>query len=175
MNKAQAIDARLVIGPNASLSWLDARRFMFIVAAVALAVAGWFAARGFWPVLVFAGLNLVALGIALAVSLRHNDYREILNFNGEEIHLKFGFAGRGVAFSATLPRRTTRAMLEKGPYRTSPTRLVLRWEERRLEIGQCLTDAERVDLCRRIRELLQPGWERPQPDAPAPPDPRAWK
>ncbi|MDN5873679.1 MAG: DUF2244 domain-containing protein [Sinobacteraceae bacterium] len=174
MSRAQTSDTRLVVEPNASLSWRDARRFLMIVGAVAFVVAGWCALRGLWPVLVFAAANLVALGVALVVCLRHNAYREVLSFDGDEIRLAFGFAGRGVAFRATVPRRVVRAMVEKGPYRTSPTRLVLRWDGRCIEVGQCLTDAERVDLCCRIRQLLQPGWERPQPIVSATPETRAW-
>lgn len=157
---------RLVVAPNASLSTRHALRFIFVVGAVMFGVAGWFAARGFWPVLIFAVANLVALLAAIVASLRHNAYREVLCFSGEDVRVEFGFAGRGILFTASLPRRTLRAMVEEGPYRTSPTRLLLRAGERSVEVGRCLTDSDRVSLCCRIRGLLQPDWQRPAPVVP---------
>lgn len=154
---------RLVVSPNASLSTRHALRFIFVVGAVMFCVAGWFAARGFWPVLIFAVANLAALLAAIIVSLRHNAYREVLCFRGDELRVEIGFAGRGILFRVSLPRHTVRAMVEEGPYRTSPTRLLLRAGDRAVEVGRCLTDSDRASLCCRIRALLQPGWRRPAP------------
>lgn len=167
--------ARLVVAPNASLTWQHAQRFLFVVGAVAFGIAGWFAARGFWPVLVFAALNLLALWAAIAVCLRRNGYREVLSFEGDEIRVEIGFTGRGILFEAVLQRRMTRAMLEQGPYRTSPSQLLLRCQGRSIEIGQCLADGDRASLCRRIRELLQPGWERPAPRVPGAIEEHVWR
>lgn len=152
--------------PNASLSWTGARRFLVVMAIGALGVAGWFTAHGFWPVMLFAVANLTGVRVALWIALRHNAYREVLRFDDDQLEVAFGFAGRGIAFRAQLPRGQTRAMLEPGPYPTSPARLMLCCGAQRLEVGHGLTDRERVDLCARIRALLQPGWERKKPSLP---------
>lgn len=128
---------------------------------VAFGVAGWFTwLAGAWPALIFAALYLGGLGAALVVSLRHNDYREVLVFDQDRIDIKTGFIGRETIIRATFPLSATRAMVEKGPYRNSPLRLILSCGSQRLEVGNCLTDEERATLCHRIRQLLQPGWER---------------
>ena len=54
-------DRRFVIGPNASLSRRGAMWFMGSVGVVTLGSATGFALKGFWPVLPFAGLELVAV------------------------------------------------------------------------------------------------------------------
>lgn len=177
MNEVDPIIKRLVVQPNASLSWRGAHRFVWIVCAGVLGVAGvigtgvllsghGFSPMGAWPVFVFAGLNILALSTALAISLHRNDYRQVLSFEEDEIRIECGFAGRGTKTRYTLSRRATRAMLEPGPYRNSPTVLMLRGDGRTVEIGRELTDEQRVSLCCRIRELLQPGWTRPAPVSP---------
>ncbi|MDN5873986.1 MAG: DUF2244 domain-containing protein, partial [Sinobacteraceae bacterium] len=86
---------QLVVSPNASLSWHHARNFLFGVSMVAFGVAGWFTwLAGAWPALIFAALYLGGLGAALVVSLRRNDYREVLVFDQDRIDIKTGFIGR---------------------------------------------------------------------------------
>jgi len=41
---------------------------------------------------------------------------------------------------------------------SSPTQLVLACGAQRTTIGSCLTDAERVALARRLKELIYPAW-----------------
>lgn len=158
---AATTDARLVIGPNASLSLRQARWFFGWMAFVAFAVAGFFALHGFWPVLPFAGLEILALAVVLVICLRRNRYREVVCFAGDRIRVEFGAVGQGAVSVVTLPRSSTRAVLDTGPYRNSPSRLLLCYGEQRLEVGNCLTDEERATLCRRLRQLIHPGWERP--------------
>jgi uncharacterized membrane protein len=154
------VNTRLVIGPNASLSTRQALLFMGWMCTVSLAIGGFFALRGFWPILPFAGLELVGLGAALAVSLRRNRYREVVSFDDELIRVEVGEVGRGIGMSVQLQRAATRVLLEPGPYRTSPTQLRLSCQGQVLELGRCLTDEERQRLARRLRELIHPGWRR---------------
>lgn len=163
------VQTRLVIGPNASMSARQAAWFMAWMCTVSLAIGGFFAWRGLWPILPFAGLELAALGAALVVSLRRNRYREVVHFEEKFIHVEVGEIGRGVGLDVRLTRSGTRVLLESGPYRTSPTRLVLSCQGQRLELGRCLTDEERLRLAGRMRELIHPGWRRtPEQAEPAP-------
>jgi uncharacterized membrane protein len=154
------VNTRLVIGPNASMSVRQAVWFMAWMCTVSLAIGGFFAWRGFWPILPFAGLELAALAAALAVSLRRNRYREVVSFEGGAIRIEVGEVGRGLSLDIRLGRQGTRVLLERGPYRNSPTRLLLKGDGHRLELGRCLTDAERERLAARMRELIHPGWRR---------------
>ena len=154
------MDTRLVIGPNASLKPRQAMWFMAGMSAVSLSIGGFFALLGFWPVLPFAGLELVALAAALVVCLRRNRYREVVSFEGEAIRVEVGEVGRGVATRLQLRRSGTRVLIERGPHGTSPTRLLLSGSGQQVELGRCLTDVERDRLCERMQELIHPGWRR---------------
>jgi uncharacterized membrane protein len=154
------VDTRLVVGPNASMSVRQAIGLMCWMSTVSLAIGGFFAWKGFWPILPFAGLELVALGAALVVSLRRNRYREVVDFDGEAIRIEVGELGRGAGLKVRLTRTSTRVLLERGPYRNSPNRLLLSCRGQTLELGRCLTDEERIRLAARMRELIHPGWHR---------------
>lgn len=154
------VDTRLVIGPNASLSARQALVFFAGMCGVCLTIAGAFAALGFWPVLPFAGLELLALGAALALVVRRNRYREVLVFAGAQVRIEFGLVGQGMRARCEWPRSATRVWLERGPHATSPTELVLACGASRVTLATCLTDAERASLAARLKELLHPAWER---------------
>lgn len=150
------VDTRLVIGPNASLTGPQALVFFAGVSSMCLAIAGGFAALGFWPVLPFAGLELAALGAALAVVVRRNRYREVLVFEGAQLRIEIGVLGKGVQAQCEWPRSATRVWLEPGAHGTAPSRLVLACGPSRLLLAACLTDAERAALAARLKELLHP-------------------
>lgn len=154
------VDTRLVIGPNASLSARQALVFFAGTGGVCLSIAAVFAAFGFWPILPFAGLELAALGAALAVAMRRNRYREVVVFDGAQVRIEFGLVGEGMRARCEWPRSATRVWLERGSHATGPTGLVLACGASRVTLATCLTDAERASLAARLKELLHPAWER---------------
>jgi uncharacterized membrane protein len=156
---------RIVIGPNASMTARQAWYSIAVLAAFAFAAAVFLAWRGFWPVLPFAGLEIGAFGAALAVSLRRNRYREVLIFGEDILRIEFGLVGRGAQSIAELHRGWTRVSLETGPYRNSPTRLLLSCFGQRVEIARCLTDEERERLASRLRVLTGAAWRSVSPTA----------
>lgn len=161
MSEHQATVVRLVIGPNASMSAAMAVAFFAGISTVSLSIALALTVMGYWPVLPFAGLELAALGAALWVSVRRNGYREVIRLEPERLRLEVGYVSRvrrrcePAVFE--IPRRYARVWLEQGPYRNSPTRLVLSGNGQCTELGRCLTDEERAALCRRLKNLLHPG------------------
>lgn len=151
-----SLETRFVLSPNASLSVRGAWAFMILVSLATLGTASWCAAHGFWPVLPFAGLELAALGWALAVSLRRNRYREVVSFERERVRIEFGVVGQGAAARVELPRGWTRTWIERDAERRhAPTRLLLGCSGQRVQIGRCLTDEEREVLMRRFGQLLK--------------------
>lgn len=151
-------NTQVVIGPNASMSARMAAVFMASMASVSLSIAGLFALQGYWPVLPFAGLELAALAAALWVSLKRNAYREVIVFRDELMGVRCGLIGEGATLSVEWPRSSTRVLVECGPHRNDPTRLVLDNLGRQLILAKCLTDEDRDRLATRLRELIHPGW-----------------
>jgi uncharacterized membrane protein len=152
------VSTRLVIGPNASMSPRQALLFFAGMCLICIGIAAMFTVRGYWPVLPFAGLELLALGAALLVVLRRNRYREVLWFEGERVRLECGLVGKGARLRCEWPRSQLRVWIEAGPHATSPTQLVLACGPQRTMLGGCLTDAERAALARRLKELIHPAW-----------------
>ncbi len=60
---------RIELSPRCSLSTSQALRFFAVTCLAAFTLAGLLALKGFWPILPFAGLEMVVLGIALKLSL----------------------------------------------------------------------------------------------------------
>lgn len=151
-----SLETRFVLGPNASLSVRGAWAFMFSVSLATLGTASWCAVHGFWPVLPFAGLELAAVGWALAVSMRRNRYREVVSFGSERVRIEFGVAGQGASAQVELPRGWTRSWIEHDTSRRhAPTRLLLGCSGQRVQVGRCLTGEEREVLALRFGQLLK--------------------
>lgn len=159
------VNTRLEIGPNASMSWPQAKWVIAGMVLVSSSIGGFFAVFGLWPILPFCGLEVAAFAAALVASVHRNGYRELVCFDGDVIQVEFGMAQRAAAARVTLQRAQTRVFLEPGPYRNSPTSLILSCCGQRVEIARCVTDEERLALCQRIRQLIHPGWVMPVPAA----------
>jgi uncharacterized membrane protein len=141
--------------------------FMGLASIPTLGIAGYCAALGFWPVLPFAGLELSALGFALAVSMRRNAYREVVSFTPTQIVVEFGLAGHGASARAEVPRAWARAWMEPGERPSDAPRLMLGASGQRVEIGRCLTEVEKEELVVRFKSLLRapsvvPRWQATQ-------------
>ena len=142
----------MLVSANCSLSRHGAFLFFGVTTAASLLLAGALAARGFWPVLPFAGLELFALGWALGLSMKRGRYREFVSVYGDRIVVERG-AGT-VEEKFELPRHWTRVELEPSPRRGHPARLLLCFGAQRREIGAVLTGSERESLRLRLAELI---------------------
>jgi uncharacterized membrane protein len=153
------VDTRLVLRPNASLSPRQALLAFAAVAGVSLAIAIGLTLMGFWPVLPFAGLEIAALGAAFWVSVRRNEYREVLDFCPETVRIQFG-SSRALGLQASIDwqRAWVRVELKPGATTHAPTRLQLRCMAQSITLGRCLTDVERLAVHARIKQLLSPYW-----------------
>lgn len=142
----------MLVSANCSLTRKGAALFFGVTAGVSLLIAGAFTIKGFWPVLPFAGLELFALGLALGLSMRRGQYREVISVFRDRIVIEKG-VGR-VEERFELPRQWARLEFERARWRGHPGRLLLRCHGKRWEIGAVLTDAERERLQLRLAELI---------------------
>lgn len=143
---------RIDLTPNSSLSLPAAAVFLGSVAAGPVFIALIFAAQGYWPMLPFAGLELLFLGWALWVSMRRGRHRDCVLLDDEHVIVEKHRRQRRERVE--FPRGWARVALEQPASRNHPTRLLIRAHGRHCEIGEFLTDAERDSLSRRLRELL---------------------
>jgi uncharacterized membrane protein len=153
-------DCRWIIRPNQSLSW---RGLLWVYAVVSLCLLGMslaFALRGFWPVLPFAGLELLALGTAFYLCLARSQWREVVSIDADVVRVEKG--RRQAEERWECPSVWARVQLEKSSIAWYPSRLMIAYQGRGVEIGRFLCDDERAALAdalrRDIRERLDEAW-----------------
>jgi len=144
---------RIVIRPNCNFSGRGAMALFCARTLPVLGVAAAWALKGYWLILPFAGLELLMLGAALAITVHRGRYREVVRFGRRRVRVQAGYAGRQE--HVEFPRPWTRAWIEPGPRPAMPGRLFLGAGGSRCELAACLTEEERQSLCRRLRELTR--------------------
>lgn len=143
----------IVIAPNQSLSALGLVGLYCGGVTLSLIVATVLAWLGFWPILVFAVMEWLGVGVCLWVMRRGGQYREIITITASQVRVeKRGRARReNVDFQrhwASVERRGSGSWL--------PSQLVIKSHGMVCEVGRCLTEDERRTLTARLDELIGP-------------------
>ena len=152
-------DHTLVLRPNLSLSWRQAKVFLVVVALVLLALASGFAAVGFWPVLPLAGAEWLALAAAFYVVQRRGHRMEVVSVRGGRVAVEKGTGTSGPA-RWEFPLGWVRVHLQRSRVRGYPSRLVLAMHDEEVALGDFLAEDER----RQAAELLRRTLVRPRPE-----------
>ncbi len=143
---------RIEICPNCSLSVRGAVMFFGSVCLVSFGIAGLLAIRGFWPVLPFAGLEMLALGWALRVSLQRRFYRQTITVTDANVSVES--SDRTYCSQVVFPRHWAQVKLRRPASRLHPSRLTIESHGRQCELGSFLTEAERQGLALRLHRLV---------------------
>lgn len=141
------------ISPNISLSARGAVIFYLSLVLATVLVSGTAAVMGYWPVLPFAGFELLVLGIALYLVQRRGRYKEVLRIGEETIVVEKG--ENAVRERLEFVRHWARVDMERRPD-AALSRLVISGQGQRCEIGECLTESEREGLARRLATFIGP-------------------
>ena len=149
------------IRPNCSLSPRGAGVFFLSACLAPLLIAAFLAARGFWPVLPFAGLEVLLLGWALKVSLERRHHQQCITVTEAEVSIES--RQRGACEQVVFPRHWARVKLRRPAARLHPSRLVIESHGRQCELGSFLTEEERRGLALRLQRLIgrvneSPSW-----------------
>jgi len=146
------LDCHWVIRPNQSLSWRGAVRIYAVISLCCLGIGVLFAVYGYWPVLPFAGLEVVILGIAFYRCLLHGQLREVVTVSGEVVSV---VKGRRLPQERwECPRAWARILLEHAPIAWYPRRLMVAFQGRRVEVGQFLNEEERGVLADELQQVI---------------------
>ena len=141
------------IRPNRSLSWREAKIVYGGIGFVCLCVALGFTAMGYWPVLPFAGLELLALGAAYYVVSLGAQRREVVRFSEHTVAVEKG--RKNLDQSWQFARAWTRVILATPVVAWYPKRLLLRSHGKEIELGDFLNESERETLAAELRRALQ--------------------
>ena len=156
-------DHTLVLRPNLSLSWRQAKALLAVVALVLAGLASGFALVGLWPVLPLAGAEWLALASALYLVQRRGHRLEVVSVRDGRVAVKKG-CGRSHAASWDFPSGWVRVRLQRPRVRGHPSRLVLAMHGEEVALGDFLAEDER----RQAAELLRRTLVRHPPEAATP-------
>jgi uncharacterized membrane protein len=143
---------RIELAPNCSLTPQSARWFVGGLAAVTFTAAGYFAARGLWPILPFAGLEIGLLWWAVRASMRAGQQRELILITDDSVVIERQFQAE--RSRTVFARHWATVKLRDPPVARHPSRLVIESHGRACEVGRFLTEEERRGLAGRLRQLV---------------------
>ncbi len=111
-----------------------------------------FVFRGFWPVLPFAALEMLALGLALQTSMRRGNYSQTVLITDSQISLVT--RSRHGAQKQEFARHWAKVRLRSPPRRHGTSQLTIESRGRAYEVGSFLTEEDRCRLAERLRYLV---------------------
>jgi uncharacterized membrane protein len=123
-----------------------------VIAACCLGIGLAFALHGFWPVLPFAGLEIIALGAAFYLCLSRSQIREVVTVNADRVTVEKGH--RQPREHWECPRAWARVALEPSPIAWYPSRLAVGFQGRQVEIGRFLNEEQRCALAVELSEAI---------------------
>ncbi len=148
----ESAHACIVIAPNCSLSVRGAVLFFLSLCAPCFGIAGLLTLLGFWPVLPFAGLEMLLLGAALRISLARRHHRQTIVVSESDVAVQ---STNGKLHSEVVfPRHWAQVKLRRSTSRLHPSRLVIESHGRQCAVGDFLTEEERRGLHRKLMELI---------------------
>jgi uncharacterized membrane protein len=129
------------------------------VCVVTVGIAGVLTAFGFWPVLAFAGAEMLLLAWALKVSMDRRLERESIDVSEAEIVVEYIRAtsrrhGTSVRQRVVFPRHWARVKIRRPESPLHRSQLVIESHGRVHEVGRFLTEEERRQLAAELRRLI---------------------
>jgi uncharacterized membrane protein len=149
VDAARCADYLFVARRNNSLSSADRQRVFRLVFAASIGISVCFTALGAWPVLPFAGLEMVVLYAAFQYVDRHAADYECLEIRGDrlKIEARVGADVQTVEFNRHWAQVVTR-------HDAGRRRLALRSHGREVEFGRHLTTEDRERIARELHQQL---------------------
>ena len=139
------------LAPHCALSVQGALLFFasvcFATFGIAL-IATWL---GFWPVLPFAGAEMLLLGWALKSNMARRHDREHIEVTEKDVILEYA---RGMPRRIVFPRHWAQVKIRRPKTPLHPCRLVIESHGRGYEVGKFLTEEERRQLAAELRRLI---------------------
>ena len=107
---------------------------------------------GYWPILPFAGLELLALGVGLRISMRRGGYHDRIEVGSDDVIVSKSRGSRVVRRRFRRPWASVR--LVNGTTRHAASALEIGSRGRWCVVGEFLTDEERYGLGQRLSVVL---------------------
>ena len=145
----------IVAQPNCSASWRSNRLVLLALAIPSLGAATGFALLGAWPILPFAGLELLALGSALYYVNWKLQYRHVITLSDDSVRIDKGhYAPRQ---SWLFPRQSTGLAIVPERHPWDGPELSLQGIGESVSVGEFLNRDDCLKLAALLREEIRVG------------------
>jgi uncharacterized membrane protein len=138
--------------PNCSLTPSAAKLFFACTCLFSLVFAMLFVVQGYWPVLPFWALEMLAFGLALNASMRRRRYTQTLLITDSKVSLVT--RSRRGDTKQEFARHWAKVRLASPRTRLYPSRLTIESRGLACEVGSFLTEEERCLLAKRLGSLV---------------------
>ncbi|HJS21940.1 MAG TPA: DUF2244 domain-containing protein [Steroidobacteraceae bacterium] len=142
----------LELRPNCALTRASALLFFGFVCLTSFGIATLMAVQGFWPVLPFAGLEMLVLGWALRVSLANAHVVQRLAVTQDTVRVDC--SSPRSEEHLVFPRHWSKVTLRASYTALHPSQLLIESRGRAVEIGGFLTEDERRGLAARLKQMI---------------------
>ena len=139
------------LSPHCSLSTRGAVLFFGSVCLATFGVAGIATVLGYWPVLPFAGAEMLLLGWALHSNMQRRFDRESIDVSETCVSIEYS---RGTPRRVVFPRHWARVKIRRPHSPLHRSHLVIESHGRAYEVGKFLTEEERRQLAAELRRLI---------------------
>jgi uncharacterized membrane protein len=146
------MEQRIELTPNCSLTPSAAKLFFACTCLFSLVFAMLFVVQGFWPVLPFWALEMLAFGLALNASMRRRRYTQTLLITDSKVSLVT--RSRRGDTKQEFARHWAKVRLASPRTRLYPSRLTIESRGLACEVGSFLTEEERCLLAKRLGSLV---------------------
>lgn len=136
----------------------DSAVFVICLAVLSLTIALSFFSVGLWLVLPFAGLEVLAVGIAIGYAIRRSRGYEWVVVTERDVSVTKYESGKSRSYN--FQRHWTQVRLEPPPSPLRPRRLLVGSHGRFVEIGREFVDEDRENFAARLAEAVRSGRDR---------------
>lgn len=143
---------RFILSPNCSISWHELLVFYLGICLVALAVGLFFALQGLWLVLPFSGMEMLALGVALYLTSRKMNRREVITLDRRRVRIEKG--GQQIDQSWEFETSWTRLIDENTGDCNMRRKLALGAHGNYIEVGEFLDNLEKDRLAFQLKDCI---------------------
>jgi uncharacterized membrane protein len=146
-------DHTFVVRPNSSLAWPQVKGFFMATCVLSLGIGAIFCLVGLWVVMLFSGLEMLALGATLYYCACCAGRREVITIRNGGVEVAKG--RHRMEQQWTFQRCWTQVRLEASWHGWYASRLKLASHGREVEVGGYLNEEERRDLARRLGTAIR--------------------
>ncbi|HET9864150.1 MAG TPA: DUF2244 domain-containing protein [Steroidobacteraceae bacterium] len=141
--------------PNCSLSLRGARLFLASVCVPTLGVAGAATAMGYWPILPFAGAEILLLVWALKTNMARRFEHEHIEVGENEVTIEYSHdLAPALRRRVVFPRHWAQVKIRRPKSPLHRGQLVIESHGRSHEVGTFLTEEERRHLAAQLKLLI---------------------